>query len=152
MKRSTMAKLLILAFAFVGLGGCRKPTIIRPGGTPEQQEFLRAFLTAHDKKDLEAAKALVDWDEATDDYKSHFIRVDLEGHKTEFIKAIGIVPLPNVPAEYWTKFNHAPDAMLAVEYEDPRTQGRANLYPIGGKDGKYLIALQVRQSATGDWP
>jgi hypothetical protein len=101
---------------------------------------------------MEAAKALVDWDEATDDYKAHFIRVDLQGHATEFIKAMGIVPLPKVPAEYWAKFNHPPDAMLAVEYEDRRTPGRANLYPIGRKDGKYLIALQVRQSASGDWP
>jgi hypothetical protein len=134
------------------LPGAKSQRRFGPNGTPEQREFLRAFLAAHDRKDLETAKTLVDWDEAVDDYKAHFIRVELEGHSKEFIKSIGISPLPKVSPEYWGKFNHAPDAMLAVEYENRNTQGRGNLYPIGEKDGKYLIALQVRQSVSGDWP
>jgi hypothetical protein len=60
--------------------------------------------------------------------------------------------LPNVRGEYWEKFNRRPDATLAVEYDDAQTPARANQYPIGEKDGKYLIALQVHQSASGDWP
>ena len=152
MKLRSVAGLLVVMAAGAVLVGCRKPTLIRPGGTLQQQEFARAFLAAHDKKDLDAAKALVDWDDTTDDYKKHFVRVDLEGHSKEFIKSIGFSPLPNVSAEYWEKFNHHPDAMLSVEYDDPQTPGRANLYPIGEKDGKYLIALQVKQSAAGDWP
>jgi len=152
MRLGWLAGLLAVIVAGTALVGCRKPTLIRPGATTEQQQFARAFLAAHDKKDLDAAKALVDWDDATDDYKKHFVRVELEGHSKEFIKSIGFSPLPSVPQEYWEKFNHHPDVMLAVEYDDPQTPGRANLYPIGEKGGKYLITLQVKQSAAGDWP
>lgn len=111
---------------------------------------MRTFLAAHDKGDLEAAKALVDWDDVSDGYKAHFIRVELEGHKKEFIKSIGFSPLPRVASEYWDKFNLKPEIFLSVEYDDPQTPGRSRLYPIGEKDGHYLIALQARDSSPGD--
>ena len=129
--------------------GCRK-TKVTTEGTAEQRELLRAFLLAHDKGDLEAAKALVDWDDVSDGYKAHFIRVELEGHTKEFIKSIGFSPLPPVPPEYWDKLNLKPDIFLSVEYDDPQTPGRSSLYPIGEKDGHHLIALEVRESSPAD--
>ncbi|HWZ96356.1 MAG TPA: hypothetical protein VN025_01205 [Candidatus Dormibacteraeota bacterium] len=151
MKQKAGIALALLGLACFLLTGCRK-TKISAEGSPEQQELMLAFLAAHDKGDLEAAKALVDWDGVSDDYKEHFIRVDLQGYTKEFIKSIGFSPLPALRPEYWDKFNLRPDIFLAVEYGDPKTPGRSNLYPIGEKDGHYLIALQVRQSAAGDWP
>jgi len=39
---------------------------------PAQNEFVPAFLTAHDKKDLDAEKKLVDWDDVTETSRDHF--------------------------------------------------------------------------------
>lgn len=151
MKQRTLASLAILGMACLGWAGCRK-TIITTKGTSEQREFLLAFRDAHDKGNSEAEKALVDWDDVSDDYKAHFIRVEIEGHRKEFIKSIGFSALPPLPPQYWEQFNLKPDIFLAVQYDDPQAPGRSNLYPIGLKDGRYLIAMQVRQSSATDWP
>jgi len=51
-----------------------------PSGSTDaaQQEFLQAFLAAHDQKDLAAQEELVNWGDVTEYSKAHFVRETLQ--------------------------------------------------------------------------
>ena len=56
--------------------GCR-----RSGKMPADSgaaQFLQAYLDAHNKKDLEGEKALVDWDDITEKSREHCLRETIE--------------------------------------------------------------------------
>lgn len=140
-KSRRAAGLLTLLGSMLWSAGCRQ-THVGAGGTPEQRLLLSAFLEAHDKGDLLAEQALVNWDGVTDAYKAHFTEHQLRDGLRFRILSINIVNLPNVGAERFQGYSSAPEKFLEVQYDGSRSD-KANLYPIGKKDRRYYIVLQT---------
>jgi hypothetical protein len=134
--------LLILVAALFNGTGCRPKTHIGNGGTPEQRELMQAFLEAHDKGDLQAEEALVNWEGVTAAYKAHFIEHELKDGLRLPILSIDVVNLPDIGMEHFQSYSSTPEKFLQVHYGGSRSD-KANLYPIGKKDGRYYIVLQT---------
>lgn len=135
------ARSLIPLLALLCAAGCQKAQV-GSGGTPGQRELMQAFLAAHDKGDLEAEKALVDWEGVSEGYKNHFTEHELKDGLQHRIFAIDIVALPDVGPGPFQGYNLTPEKFLAVQYGGTRAD-KQNLYPIGQKDGRYYITLQT---------
>jgi len=106
---------------------------------PAQNEFVPAFLTAHDKKDLDAEEKLVDWDDVTETSRDHF-RGELKSALSDKITA-KIEDLPVVPPGFSARYNIPPERFLVVVYDDPRGATTVK-FPIAKKDGRYYFALR----------
>ena len=140
----TVSASTLLAASVICLVGCREKAHVGTHGTPAQRDLAQAFLEAHDKGDLEAEEALVDWDGIAPAYKAHFIEHQLRDGLRLRILAIDIQDLPRMGAEYFQGYNLTPEKFLLVQYGGSRSD-KANLYPIGQRDGRYYLVLQ-----TGD--
>jgi len=106
---------------------------------PAQNEFVQAFLTAHDKKDLDAEEKLVDWDDVTETSRDHF-RGELKSALRDKITA-KIEDLPAIPSGFSARYNIPPEKFLVVVYDDPRGAITVK-FPIAKKDGRYYFALR----------
>lgn len=126
----------------LGTIGCSHKQIASPSDlAAAQQDFLQAFLTAHNKKDLEAQKALVDWDNITDESRDHYLRAYVESNVDTTIKSASIEDIPGLTARFGVTYNIPPEKFLVVVYADPRGDTQIK-YPIGRKaDGRYYFAL-----------
>jgi hypothetical protein len=133
---------LIVAVLGICLTGCREEAHVGSRGTGPQRELMQAFLKAHDKGDLQAEEALVDWDGVTPAFKAHFIEHQLQDGLRDPILAVDIADLPDVGAENFQGYNITPEKFLLVQYGGTRSD-KANLYPIGQKDGRYYLVLQT---------
>ena len=102
-------------------------------------EFLQAFLSAHDNKDLDAEKKLVDWDGVTEPSRDHFVGELKSGLDVKI--TVQAENLPSVPAGFSSRYNIPPDKFLTVVYDDPRGPITVK-FPIGKKDGRYYFALR----------
>ena len=135
------ARRLIPLLVLLCAAGCQK-TQVGSGGTPAQRELMQAFLAAHDKGDLQAEMALVDWEGVSEGYKNHFTEHELKDGLRHRIFSIDIVALPDVGPGPFQGYNLTPEKFLAVQYGGSRSDKR-NLYPIGQKDGRYYLTLQT---------
>lgn len=140
-RNADLARAAVTAIVFVFLfSGCHKSQLGK-GGDYHQRELMLAFLAAHDKNDLEGEEALVDWDGVTDGYKTHFIEHQLKAELSHKILSADIVDLSPAVAAHMNGYNITPEKFLSIQYDDDRPD-RGNLYPMGQKDGRYLIAMQ----------
>ena len=128
---------IVLVLLFVG---CHK-TEFGKGGDYHQRELMLAFVASHDKNDLEAEKQLVDWEGVTDGYKAHFIEHQLKAELGHKILAADVMDLSPAVAAHMNGYNITPEKFLSIQYDDDRPD-RGNLYPMGQKGGRYLIAMQ----------
>lgn len=110
------------------------------GADLAQQDFLQEFLTAHNKKDLEAQEKLVDWDDTTEYSREHFIREYIQAQLNSKISSANIENIPGLNARFVATYNIPPEKFLVVVYADPRGEIRLK-YPIGRRDGRYFFAL-----------
>jgi hypothetical protein len=71
-KARSLLKVLCAVVLSSGMAACH-----RSGNTSTSEgaegEFVQAFLTAHDNKDLDAEEKLVHWDDVTENSRNHFI-------------------------------------------------------------------------------
>ena len=121
-----------------GLGGCKRAekAAIAEGA---EAEFVQAFLTAHDHKDLDAEEKLVYWDNVTESSRNHFIGELKSGLDVKITAKVE--DLPAVPAGFSERYNIAPKKFLTVVYDDPRGAITVK-FPIAKKDGRYYFALR----------
>jgi len=63
-----------------------------------EDEFVQAFLTAHDSRDLDAEEKLVDWDNVTENSRNHFIGELKSGLDVKITAKVE--DLPAVPAGF----------------------------------------------------
>jgi hypothetical protein len=133
-----------LTSATAGCHHSENPTPSETGSTsidPAQDEFVRAFLTAHDNKDLEAEEKLVDWDDVTDSSRKHFIG-DLKSGLDVKITA-KVEDLPAVPPGFAALYNISPEKFLTVVYAYDDSRGAITVkFPIAKKDGRQYFALR----------
>jgi hypothetical protein len=107
-----------------------------------------AFLDAHERGDLEAEEALVDWEGVTPSYKASFIKNELQDGLRHRILAIDIADITNLldTLALWEwrhiVYNITPEKLLMVQYGGSRTN-HPNLYPIAQKDGRYYLVVQT---------
>jgi hypothetical protein len=106
---------------------------------PAQDKFVQAFLTAHDKKDLEAEEKLVDWDDVTESSRNHFIGELKSGLGVKITAKTESMPV--VPPGFSALYNIPPEKFLVVLYDDPRGVITVK-FPIAKKDGRYYFALR----------
>jgi hypothetical protein len=132
----------MIVLVMCSLSGCREKPHVGTGGTPEQRELMQAFLDAHEKGDLQAEEALVNWDGVTEAYKAHFIEHQLQDGIKHRILSINIADLPDGAQERFKGYSSTPEKFLEVQYGGSRTD-KANLSPISQKDGRYYIVLQT---------
>ena len=104
-----------------------------------QDEFVHAFLTAHDKKDLVAEEKLVDWDDVTESSRNHFIGELKSGLGVKITAKTE--SMPAVPEGFSALYNIAPEKFLVVLYDDPRGVITVK-FPIAKKDGRYYFAMR----------
>src|SRR5712671_5005140 len=104
-----------------------------------QDEFVQAFLAAHDNKDLDAEEKLVDWDDVTESSRNHFIGEFKSGMAVKI--AAKVESLPTVPPGFSARYNIPPEKFLVVVYDDPRGAITVK-FPIAKKDGRYYFAMR----------
>ena len=141
--RKSWCLLLTLAIGTLGCGrsgNASKAEAASIAAEPAQQEFLEAFLAAHERKDLEAQKTLVDWDDVTQQSKEHFLRETLQYNLDTKITSARIEDIPGLTSRFAATYNIPPEKFLVVVYADPRGEIRVK-YPIGRKDGRYCFAM-----------
>jgi hypothetical protein len=136
---------LMLACVFLlsaGTGGCHRSGERSESDAtdPAQQEFLQAFLTAHDQKDLAAQEKLVDWDDTTDDSREHFVRSYIKANENVKISSAKIENIPGLNPKFSVLYNIPPQKFLVVVFEGSR-DGKPIKFPIGMKDGRYYFAM-----------
>jgi hypothetical protein len=116
---------------------------------PSQSDFIAAYRRAHDARDVEAMRKLYCWDGVTPEIKDITERYayDFED-KIRDIKLTSEHPKDR-PSQYAKDgvtygFDLPVVLELVVEYPAP-TKGahNTNYYPVGVKDGHYLIAVMV---------
>jgi hypothetical protein len=108
---------------------------------PAQVEFLQAFLTAHDGKDLDAEEKLVDWEDVTENSRNHFIGELKSGLDVKITAKVE--DLPAVPAGFSARYNIPPEKFLTVVYAYDDSRGAITVkFPIAKKDGRYYFALR----------
>ena len=117
-----------------------------------QLDFIEAFRRAHDRHDAEAMRKLFCWDGVTPQ-----VREPAERHSYAFEEKIVSIKMtsehPAGRVNEFTKngityaFNLPAASELVVELE-PLTRGASNTnyYPVGFKDGHYLITLMAPKS------
>lgn len=132
------------AVLVLGLAGCRHAQL-PPSSSPEaqsaQQQFLQAFLAAHESKNIDAQQVLVDWDNLTDESRNHFLRENIRGMIDVGVKSAVIEDIPGLSPQFAVSYNIPPEKFLTVVYADPRGDIRIK-YPIGRKeDGRYYLAM-----------
>ena len=128
------------------------PSSQQNGTNTRQLDFIEAFRRAHDTHDSEAMSKLFCWDGATPT-----VRESTERNSYAFDeKIVSIKMTSEHPAglmKEFTKdgltyaFNLPTTSELVVELE-PLTRGASdtNYYPVGLKDGHYLITLMAPKS------
>jgi hypothetical protein len=79
---------------------------------------VQAFLTAHDKQDLDAEEKLVDWDDVTESSRNHFIGEIKSGLDVKITAKIE--SMPAVPPDFSARYNIPPEKFFVVVYDDPR--------------------------------
>jgi len=121
-----------------GMAGCHRSGNASTSD-PAQDEFVRAFLTAHDNKDQNAEEKLVDWDDVTESSRNHFVG-ELKSGLSVNITA-KIENMPAVPADFSARYNIPPEKFLVVVYDDPRGAITVK-FPIAKKSGRYYFALR----------
>jgi hypothetical protein len=121
-----------------GMAGCHSSGNASTSESAEG-EFVQAFLTAHDNKDLDAEEKLVHWDNVTEKSRNHFIG-DLKSGLDVKITA-QVENLPAVPAGFSALYNIPPEKFLTVVYDDPRGPITVK-FPIAKKEGRYYFALR----------
>ena len=121
-----------------GMVGCQRSGNV-PTSDPAQDEFVQAFLTAHDKKDQDAEEKLVDWDDVTESSRNHFIGELRSGLNVKITAKIE--SMPAMPPDFSARYNIPPEKFLVVVYEDPRGAITVK-FPIAEKDGRYYFALR----------
>ena len=104
-----------------------------------QDEFVQAFLTAHDNKDLGAEQKLVAWDGVTESSRSHFTGELKSGLEVKI--TANIESMPAVPQSFSARYNIPPEKFLVVVYDDPRGPITVK-FPIAKKGGRYYLALR----------
>lgn len=130
-----------LAFAIVLLVNL-VPTILH--GTEKGEALVEKYRAAHEARDVEALKALVYWDGATD--RTHeIIEQRLIRHLNLKIKSVEFRPLTG--DENFENFafrpNLEPAGWLAMFFEPPAEDSRffGKSFVVGEKDGEYLITI-----------
>jgi len=106
---------------------------------PAAREFVDAFLKAHEAKDLEAEKKLVDWDNASEREKDHFLADPLKASLEVKVTA-SLEEIQNTKP-FAGRYNLTPDKLLVLVFDEPRGSITVK-YPIGKMDGKYYFALR----------
>lgn len=138
--------------AFAGYSQAR-PTPQDNAG-PSQSDFIAAYRRAHDARDVDAVRKLYCWDGVTPEIKDITERYayDFED-KIIDIKLTSEHPKdrPNQYAKDGVTygFNLPIVLELVVEYPAP-TKGahNTNYYPVGVKDGHYLMAVMVPKQSV----
>jgi hypothetical protein len=136
--------------AMSALVGCSRSPLSEQNSTDTpQSDFIEAFRRAHDTRDAEAMRKLFCWDGATPE-----VRESTERNSYAFEEKIVIIKMtsehPAGRVNEFTKdgisyaFNLPATSELVVELE-PLTRGASNTnsYPVGFKDGHYLITLMA---------
>jgi len=124
------------------MAGCQRPgtSSASDATDPAQHEFVRAFLTAHDRNDLDSEEKLVDWDDVTESSRNHFVG-ELKSGLGVKVTSAQIESIPNLSSFFVSLYNIAPQMFFVVVYDDPR--GVITMkYPIAKKDGRYCFALR----------
>ena len=122
----------------VGVAGCHREGKASVGEGAEG-EFVQAFLTAHDNKDLDAEEKLVYWDNVSERSRNHFIGELKSGLDVKITAKVE--EMPAVPASFSERYNLPPEKFLTVVYDDPRGAITVK-FPIARKDGRYYFALR----------
>ena len=136
--------------AMSALVACSGSTLSGQNSTnTPQSDFIEAFRRAHDRRDAEAMRKLFCWDRVTPQ-----VRESAERHSYAFEEKIVSIKMtsehPAGRVNEFTKdgityaFNLPAASELVVELE-PLTRGASNTnyYPVGFKDGHYLITLMA---------
>lgn len=133
---------ILLVLGTIGRGHAGNSASSAASLEAAQQQFLQSFLAAHENKDVEALKALVDWDDLTDTSRDKFLREDVQGMADRSIKSAAIEDIPGLTPRFGVLYNISPEKFLDIVYADPRGDIRIK-YPIGRKDdGKCYFALR----------
>jgi hypothetical protein len=104
-------------------------------------EFVQAFLTAHDNKDLDAEEKLVNWDNVTENSRNHFIGELKSGLDVKITAQVE--EMPAVPAGFSARYNIPPEKFLTVVYHYDDARGAITVkFPIARKEGRYCFALR----------
>lgn len=142
MSRSRFAlQAMCAALLISGTLGCHhSANSSQSDADPAQQQFLQAFLAAHEKKDLEAQENLVDWDDITEYSREHFVREYIQAERDSKISSAKIEEIPGLNPRFAATYNIPPEKFLVVVYADPRSNIQLK-YPIGRKDGRYYFAM-----------
>jgi hypothetical protein len=144
-------QLLCWSFAAMSaLVSCSRSPLSEHNSThTPQSDFIEAFRRAHDRHDAEAMHKLFCWDGATPE-----VRESAERNSYAFEENIVSIKMtsehPAGRVNEFTKngityaFNLPAASELVVELE-PLTRGASNTnyYPVGFKDGHYLITLMA---------
>lgn len=137
--RLSLAVLLVTCAVFE-IQGCRRSANVEMPADSAAAQFLQAYLDAHNKKDLEAEKALVDWDDITEKSREHCLRETVGYDVKTKIASAKIEEIPGLNPRFAATYNIPPDKFLVVVYADSRGDITMK-YPIGRKDGRYYFAL-----------
>lgn len=119
--------------------GCRRSANVEMPADSAAAQFLQTYLDAHHKKDTEAEKALVDWDDITEKSREHCLREMIEYDIQTNIASAKIEEIPGLNPRFAATYNIPPEKFLVVVYADSRGDIRIK-YPIGRKDGHYYFA------------
>jgi len=152
--RSLLQILCMIALA-ADTVGCRRSGNAAPSEAvsasidPAEREFLQSFLTAHDKKDLDAEEKLVDWDDVTGNSRNHFIGELKSGLDVKITAKVE--DLPAVPAGFSALYNIPPEKFLTVVYAyvDSRVVTTVK-FPIAKK--RWPVLFCYAQTITDDRP
>lgn len=136
--------------AMSALVACPGSTLSEQNSTnTPQSDFIEAFRRAHDRHDADAMRKLFCWDRVTPSVRESTERNSYAfEEKIVSIKITGEHPAGRV--NELTKdgvtyaFNLPAASELVVELQ-PQTKGASNTnyYPVGLKDGHYLITLMA---------
>ena len=144
MRKNTMSTRFALAVVIATIAvfgiSCHRSPNGEVSADAAAAQFLLAFLEAHDKKDLEAEKVLVDWDDITEQSKEHFLRETLQYAVETNMVSAKIEEIPGLTPQFVAMYNIPPEKFLVVDYTDSRGEVRVK-YPIGRKEGRYYFAM-----------
>ena len=138
---------LAFAFAFIVV---LVPTILY--GTEKGEALVERYRAAHEARDVEALKALVYWEGASDRTRE-IIEQRLIRHLNLEIKIIEFRPLTG--EEKFENLGYRPNlepaGWLAMFFEPPKGDSRffSKSFIVGEKEGEYLIT--VAETASGQF-
>ena len=137
--------------AMSALVGCSGSTSSKQNSTnTPQSDFIEAFRRANDRHDAEAMRKLFCWDGVTPQVRES---AEQPSHYAFEEKIVSLKMTSEHPAGRMNEvtkdgityaFNLPVTSELVVELE-PQTKGASNTnyYPLGLKDGRYLITLMA---------